>query len=466
MSKNTITKFLIAFLSLGLSACVTDSAVQVSTISDSLRANISKASSEFKQYPNNPASAAKLGDVYFKAFRETQNKEYRKLALEAYKAFSKLAPDNKPVITTIYTLLMEDAIEGDEVAEEEVYRVFSTYPMLKEAGFAPPSYVRAYKMLRNSSPDRENALISALKTVISDSPGFYGGYLFLFRVHSQAKRYRLAKAILQQGIETTNDPYLHRELYFFIVNRGTTEYTSTCYIDNRESYKDALSSVKHWAKILNKDPQAYIELANTYSNLGRLRLMLEASKRANEIQPNQTSAVNIADAYLGLGKISNAKEILVPLLAAEDSTLPRESYSEWAFGSENWAEYLTHMEQLIAEGDTSAYNYFRLSMVYGHIGRPDKEKEMLEKSIKKGDKGKWPSKLHDYYSNIINDEALIGLAKNTCETTEAEFAIGISAYFDGNTEKAKQYFQKIKKDKVTQFREYTSAVNLLKRLHE
>ena len=418
-----------------------------------IKEQISKFEESYSDSKENPAFLANLGDLYKKAYELSNNKIFRKKALNAYQEFSKLAPNHFQVFAVIYNLKAESAVDGD-IDFSSLKSYYAAHPQLKNTTIPGPSFYQSYALIKERSSDK-NRILKLLKQSLKENPKALGPYSLLILQHLDNKRFLLAEAILKQAKKKFPDSNRLRGLQANITYDKIN--AQDCVISDKNLLKKGIVNFKELLKDNPNNLDARLSLARLYRALGLYQLSLAEYNRAIELDDGLSAKAGKVQALIFLDRMDDA----TALISEIGKTHPnyRANFADWLSVGGRWDESLKlfvlgfeRIKGVIDFYDVQWYAFATLML-------NDKEtaQKAMEEKLGFIKMNKWESTLSKFFLDKISKEKLLEKATNSCRLTEAFYSIAMFEWQQGNIASALDYFSKIKAEKVFPYVEYAAA---------
>ncbi len=280
-------------------------------------------------------------------------------------------------------------------------------------------------------------------------------------------------------------------------------YTEGCHLMQARRYQEAIDKYNQAVARDKHFVAAFINLSYSYNHIDQYSQSIEAATKA--IANNNESSYAYEDRAYAYYQLAQFDKALADYKAASHYDPQNSEYYYQCgiclSGLGNYAEAIKYYDQSLKHGSKDILNYYKrgldnlflnnnaqavadlnkhhnlvnpneahqrydvifCSIALKRLGKDKEAKQSLVNYEKDMPKDKWPYPVIQYLAGQISADALLALAKNTNQMTEANTYIGANLSAQGKKAEAKKNFLWVKDHGNRVFSEYQLAISELKK---
>jgi len=426
-----------------------------------LKKQLKTVSTQIKKSPDDANLKWKKYLLNYQLGEQTKKRKYFKAASVELEQLQKTMPLNPNISSGLYKTYSQLLYLGQRDVEPKVVKLFNQLLPDYRQNLAPPSMTLFWGGIDNpkffdinklSEKEQTQHYINLLSSAIKEQPNFVGAYTSLAYLYGYDGHYLPAQAVLERALKKFPDnTELLKSLGSIYIDKS---YADGCpYNDEKDINSAKIYSLKA-LKLAPKDAEVHFNLARVYEASVNLNLAINEMRTAYRLSSDSDYQIYLADLLLFTDLDEEALGIFKQQIK-KGNAAARYSMANGLIVNGRFAEAESSLK---LNRYSSAYDYLKKGLIKESLNKKKGLAHYAKLAQKQSELSQWESSLLAFILNEISFEEVINKSETECEELEAHFYHGYKAYFNGNQQTAKTFFEKVRAYNFPSFYEHQMSL--------
>jgi len=248
--------------------------------------SLSRLKNRLEKFPEDLQLNRDLVLEYVKLYQQHKTESISVEIVKQAEKYLSLKSGDSAIEFIFYNFKSRQVMQGYNFNEiGKLREIFTKNEIVKQKGLVTPSAMEGFIAVNRYKLKREiwdiNTVIKkSFKLAIKENPRYTYSYIVIARVYQEEGKYDLALGMLNQAKRISpDDPSIYVELAETYIKKSRDKKRYSCFLDDSESLKKAISQYKKAISINSNNPKLHQKLAYLFLWYNKVNLFKHEVKK-------------------------------------------------------------------------------------------------------------------------------------------------------------------------------------------